>query len=225
GHLARVKTPTKHWTAYQLIYVFIINGIGSMVLAGGINFAIGYLLYATPRPPPGPPPLSPPPFLFTPPVSLVVDAAFTTVLQSILTWCAMVLTVNLDLSRGRVAPLGFVGPASSRAARWFLFVDHYTRARGSALCCGCGARGAARSAAFVAANLGRALLVAVAAFAVLIVPAVGCLMAAGTRYGNDWVFLGRWDAPLFKMVWGGVLGLLLSPTIAFCWMARAGWIV
>lgn len=61
-------------------------------------------------------------------------------------------------------------------------------------------------------------------FCVLIGPTVGILMAVGTKYGGDWVFLDKWTGPLFKLVYGGVLSLLTSPGIAMFWMVRAGWV-
>jgi hypothetical protein len=78
---------------------------------------------------------------------------------------------------------------------------------------------------FVLGQLGRGLLLAVGAFGVLIGPTIGVLAATGTRYGGDWVFPGAWAGPVFKLVYGGVLGLLTSPTVALFWMVRAGWLV
>jgi hypothetical protein len=69
------------------------------------------------------------------------------------------------------------------------------------------------------------LIVAVVAYVVMIGPTIGICVAAGTRYGGDWVFLGRWDGVVFKTVYGGVLGLVMSPALAWMWMLRAGWIV
>ena len=78
---------------------------------------------------------------------------------------------------------------------------------------------------FALAQAGRALLVGLAAFAVLAGPTIGFLVAAGMPYEGDWVFLGRWDGPIFKLVYGAALGLLMSPLLALMWIVRAGWIV
>lgn len=36
------KEPTEKFTAHQIFYIFILDGIGAMILSGGINFAIAY---------------------------------------------------------------------------------------------------------------------------------------------------------------------------------------
>lgn len=36
------KRPTERFTAYQLFYIFVLDGIGAMIVSGGINFAIAY---------------------------------------------------------------------------------------------------------------------------------------------------------------------------------------
>ncbi|KAL2168125.1 hypothetical protein VTG60DRAFT_340 [Thermothelomyces hinnuleus] len=219
-------------------------------------------MYASPRPPPGPPPAgSVPPFLFRPPVSLVVDAALTTVVQSAITWACLAVLVNRALSRGEVAPYAPPPPPPTKAswwwwrwwgwgeprnaaARWFLMLDHYNAERGSRLlgacerlcccCCCCSssssssgqrARRVGRWVAFGLASLGRAVIVALLGYLVMIGPTIGICAAVGTRFDGDWVFLGRWDGALFKLVYGGVLGFITSPALALMWMLRAGWIV
>ncbi|KAK4151925.1 hypothetical protein C8A00DRAFT_35397 [Chaetomidium leptoderma] len=235
----RVQQPTTKLNTRQIFYLAVIQGLSAMILAGGINFAVGYPIYATPRPPPGPPPQgSIPPFLFGPPVSLLVDAAVTTILQSLITWFCLLFFVNRALVAGDIAPhvpgwlLQGREPGNG-FVRWFMFLDHYNAQRGSVVfgwCCGGGRRGRcrggfARAVGFVFAGLGRGLLVAVAGFAVMIGPTIRLGVAAGTPYQGDWVFLGRWDGAVFKLVYGAVLGLVISPPIAWMWMVRAGWIV
>lgn len=108
-------------------------------------------------------------------------------------------------------------------------LDHYNRARGSVCsdhgCWGWVRGGVGRWVGFWLGAVGRGVLVAVVAYAVMFGPMVGICVAAGTRYEWDWVFLGRWDGVVFKAVYGGVLGLVLSPVLAWMWMLRAGWIV
>ncbi len=36
------KEPTTKFTAHQIFYIFILDGIGAMIVSGGINFAIAY---------------------------------------------------------------------------------------------------------------------------------------------------------------------------------------
>lgn len=193
-------------------------------------------MYASPRPPPGHPPEgSIPPFLFRPPVSLVADAFFTTFIQSAITWVCLAVFVNRAMSRGEVAPYVCRSDEPRNAlVRWFFMLDHYNAQRGSRLfgfCCCCyGAKGGrvqrfARWIAFGLAGLGRSLIAGVLGFLIMIGPTIGVCAAAGTKFDGDWVFLGRWDGALFKLVYGGVLGFIMSPALAFMWMVRAGWIV
>lgn len=78
---------------------------------------------------------------------------------------------------------------------------------------------------FTLANVGRALLVAFPATALMLGPTIGFSIIGAERYDGDWVFLGRWAGMIFKAVYGGVLGFWLSPLMAWMWMLRAGWIV
>jgi hypothetical protein len=69
------------------------------------------------------------------------------------------------------------------------------------------------------------MVVAVVGYAALIWLAIPIVMSLGTPFEGDWVLLGRWDGTVFKLVWGAALGVVIAPTIAWMWMARAGWIV
>ncbi|KAH6640618.1 hypothetical protein F5144DRAFT_626764 [Chaetomium tenue] len=239
GYDARIQVPTTRLTRHQLAYLFLHQALPSMFIAGLLNLLVGYGIYATPRLPPGPPPSgSIPPFLFHPPLSLLTDAAFTTIIQCVITWLCLVVLVNGALSRGLVAPHAprWVREPRWGGMRWFCMLDHYNRVRGSswssgrwcaaAACRGSGKGGrVGRWVGFWLGAVGRGLLVAVGAFAVMVGPMIGICAAVGTRYEGDWVFLGRWDGVVFKAVYGGVLGLVLSPALAWMWMLRAGWIV
>ncbi len=39
---AGVRSPTDRLTGFQIFYIFGLDGIGAMVLSGGINFAVAY---------------------------------------------------------------------------------------------------------------------------------------------------------------------------------------
>lgn len=39
------KEPTEKFTAHQIFYIFILDGLGAMILSGGINFAIAYGIF------------------------------------------------------------------------------------------------------------------------------------------------------------------------------------
>jgi hypothetical protein len=55
-------------------------------------------------------------------------------------------------------------------------------------------------------------------------PTVGFLILAGKEYQRGQVYQGRWDGPVFKMVYGGLLAGMTSSLLAYMWMVRAGWI-
>ncbi|KAL2162085.1 hypothetical protein VTH06DRAFT_7870 [Thermothelomyces fergusii] len=271
GFSSRVQKPTTKLTWAQVTYLLLKQALPSTLIAGAINFAVGYPMYASPRPAP---PAGPALFLFRPPASLVADAALTTLVQTAVTWACLAVLVNGALSRGEVAPYAPPPPPSpsssssssvreaslvfllpwplswrglreprGAAARWFLMLDHYNAERGSRLlgwcgrlcccCCCCSpassvgrrARRAGRWVAFGLAGLGRAVMVALLGFLVMVGPTIGICAVVGTRYDGDWVFLGRWDGVVFHAVYGGVLAFILSPALALMWMLRAGWIV
>ncbi|KAK0709650.1 hypothetical protein B0T26DRAFT_743025 [Lasiosphaeria miniovina] len=196
-------------TRHQFFYIFIIDGIGAMVLSGGINFAIAYAMYTnqdTERHPIR---------LFQLPNTLAGDAAVTIIVQCIITWLIELVLVNRDLAKGAVAPVGFLQPPEWRPARWFLFLDRKTETArpGSA----------AHWLGFMASQVLRALLVAVPSFALLWPISVGVLTAFGTRSGGDWVYDKTWVPQVFKLILGGLLSLLTTPPFALFWLARAGW--
>lgn len=166
-------------------------------------------MYTKPRPDPHPPPL-----LFSLPSSFVGDAAITAIIQSLLSWAIPLFAVNADLCHGRVAPLGIFPEPRRRRRRRIFFLDD-----------GHGHGGSASKAGFALAQLGRAAALAFVSFCVMIGPTVGVLIAVGTRYGGDWAFPGKWAGPVFKLVYGGVMALLVSPAVAMFWMVRAAWVV
>lgn len=159
--------------------------------------------------------------LFQLPNTLAGDAAVTMILQSIITWLVELVLVNRDLARGGVAPVGFIRQPTWRAARWFLFLDRDGKAEAEGGEVGSGTR--AYWARFLASQVLRAMVVAVVAFVVLWGPAVGMLTAVGRRSGGDWDFEKTWTPQVFKLVLGGVLGLLQTPAFAAFWLVRAGW--
>ncbi|KAK3303391.1 uncharacterized protein B0T15DRAFT_273222 [Chaetomium strumarium] len=213
---ARLCRPKiNHMSRHQLLYL-LLQGVSAMLIAGVINFIFGYLDYVEPYTG------TFPPFIFGS-SALFGDLAITTLLTGIATWmCALVL-VNWDLCRGRVAPLHYTCELRSSFLRWFMFLDHYNSERGSYLC-GCCDRGMARKVMFVLANVGRGVLVAMFTILLTVGPAVGLLVFAGKEYQRRQVFQGRWDGPVFKMVYGGLLAGLTSPLLAYMWMVRTGWI-
>lgn len=157
--------------------------------------------------------------LFQLPNTLAGDAGVTIIIQCLVTWLIEYFLVARDLRRGAVAPAAFFPEPTRPLARWFLFLpsspssdyDDYDAAAAATL------------SPF--AHVLRAMLVAVASFAVLWGPSVGILTAVGTRSGGDWVFESTWAPQVFKLVLGGVLALLTTPFFAVFWLAREGWLV
>ncbi|KAK4219857.1 hypothetical protein QBC37DRAFT_408664 [Rhypophila decipiens] len=126
------KAPTTRLNAHQIFYIFILDGLGAMILSGAINFAIAYAMYTSSSPAAAgtttnsvvPPPTTTIILLFHLPNSLAGDAAVTIVLQTVITWLVEFLLVNRDLERGGVRPVGFVGiPRHGKFVRWFCFLD------------------------------------------------------------------------------------------------------
>ncbi|KAK1759610.1 hypothetical protein QBC47DRAFT_111896 [Echria macrotheca] len=212
-HLQR---PTTKLTTHQLFYIFILDGLGAAILSGGINFAIAYAMYTSPS--------SSPILLWQLPNTLAGDAAVTIILQSIITWLVELVLVNRDLSRGSVAPIGFIPPPSPSwiYLRRFLFLDrhHHEEHQNE----GVGGMGRIKGwVNFLASQVIRALVVAVGMFVLLWPASVGILMVLGEKAGGDWEFERVWTPEVFKLVLGAVLGLVETPVFAGFWLVRAGW--
>ncbi|KAK4127260.1 hypothetical protein N657DRAFT_669152 [Parathielavia appendiculata] len=230
GYDYRVLPPTRKLNGRQWFHLLFVQGVTSMLIAAALNFAIGYAMYSSPRPPPGPPPQgSIPPFLFSLPVSIVGDAALSTVFQTLITWYVLIYTVNYALSHGELQPYaptsGVLAREPSKCVlRWFLFLDHDNAKHGSRVL-GFGRRGLYQQGALVLAGLARAIIISAVAYGLMIGPAIGIMVAVGTPRNGDWVYLGRWDGTIFKTVFGGLMGLWMAPALSWMWMVRAGWIV
>ncbi|KAJ4293832.1 hypothetical protein N0V88_005345 [Collariella sp. IMI 366227] len=129
----RLKPATKKLTMQQFLYILILQGIGAMIIAGGINFAVGYVLYPLPTPPsPHSSSMAP----LAPHRLRLYDAH-----QSLITWFTCMLLINRDLTRGAIAPTpsnclydpstALDGVPHHRFSRWLYFLDHYNAVRGS----------------------------------------------------------------------------------------------
>ncbi|KAK0629032.1 hypothetical protein B0T17DRAFT_174431 [Bombardia bombarda] len=214
-----LRPPTTKMTGHQFFYIFIIDGIGAMILSGGINFAIAYAMYTSAST------LTHPINLFQLPNTLAGDAAVTIIVQSIITWLIELLLVNRDLASGGVAPVGFIDPPppNYRLLRWFLFLD---RTPSSSSESDEPAQGSvAHWAYFMFSQVLRGFLVAIPSFMLFWGPCVGILTAVGMRSGGDWVFEATWAPEIFKFLLGGLLSLVQTPLFALFWLVRAGWAV
>ncbi|KAK3316213.1 hypothetical protein B0H66DRAFT_285084 [Apodospora peruviana] len=208
-HINRLQRPTDKMTGYQFFYVFILDGLGAMILSGGINFAIAYAMYTSVDT------TSHQIRLFQLPNTLAGDAAVTIILQNIITWLIELVLVNRDLAKGTVAPIGFIPQPTVRLLRWFMFLDRNTESTtpGSF----------AHWFYFLVSQILRAFIVAVISFVLLWAPSVGILMTLGTKSGSDYVYERTWTPEVFKLILGGVLALLQTPLFALFWLLRAGW--
>ncbi|KAL1880586.1 hypothetical protein VTK73DRAFT_5391 [Phialemonium thermophilum] len=225
--LAHRQLPTTGLTAYQVLYVFVLDGIGGAVLSGGINFAIAYAMYATQDP------TTRPIRLFHFPNTLAGDAAVTIILQCIITWSIEYILVNRDVARGTVAPVRFSWEPTGHL-RWFFFLeDRSTRQSCPGTETGMTAFPLPTSlrlrkqpyvlVSFVVAHGTRVFAIILIVFVLTWGPCIGALTAVGRRSGNDWVFERVWAPQVFKLVLGAVLGLFTTPLFALFWLAREGW--
>lgn len=204
-----IRAPSERLTAYQIFYIFILDGIGAFVLSGAINFAIAYAMYTTQN-------LDKHPIrLFQLPNTLAGDAAVTIIVQCIITWLIELILVNRDIKSGHVQPIGFIPEPENRVLRWYMFLDRKKELNEP------GSVG--HWAFFLFSQVLRAFIVAVISFCLLWGPCVGILTAVGTKRGGDWYFTAKWAPQIFKLLLGGILGLLTTPPFAVFWLVRAGW--
>ena len=184
------------------------------------------------------------------PNTLAGDATVTIFIQCVMTWFIELVLVNRDLRSGHIQPIGFIREPHNALLRWFLLLDRQpstaaTPAEGSSdddhtrplsaphdpENCHCEQHSEQYEigswkhwAVFLVSQLIRALMVGVLMWFLMWGPSIGILIAVGDKRGNDWWFDGSsWAPPVFKLIFGGVLGLLTSPPFAAFWLVRCGW--
>ncbi|KAI0887722.1 uncharacterized protein GGS22DRAFT_154106 [Annulohypoxylon maeteangense] len=203
------KEPTEKFTAHQIFYIFILDGIGAMILSGGINFAIAYAMYATQDIATRPIRL----WLF--PNTLAGDAAVTVIIQCLITWHIELFLVNRDLRKGGVHPIGFIPEPKNKLMRWFMFLDRPKQTHE--------VRSIVHWLGFLRSQILRSMIIAVVCFPFIWGPSIGFLVLAGRWEGNDWYYDRVWAPQVFKLIQGGVLGLLTTPPMVIFWLTRCGW--
>lgn len=171
-------------------------------------------------------------WLFQLPTTLLGDAGVTTIIQSIITWLITVLMVNGDLRSGGVAPIGFVNVPENRFVRWFMFLD---RKEDSSISVVASTESGSHKQgwpsvlmsriSFIRDQALRGFIFSVPFFLVMVGPTVGILISHGTRSGGDWVYPRTWTPEIFKLLYGGILGLFMSPLYVLFWTIRCGWAV
>lgn len=150
------------------------------------------------------------------PNTLSGDAAVTLFVQSIITWIITMITVNGDLRNGKVQPIGFVPEPKNKLARWYFFLDAEQPV---------GRRTFLQWLVFVLSQIGRALLFSVPLFLVVWPTTVGILTSStlGAHRGNDYYYAQTWTPQIFKLLYGGILGLLANPFFVMMWLLTIGW--
>ncbi|WZH47336.1 hypothetical protein QYS62_008480 [Fusarium acuminatum] len=189
--------PSLKFTSHQLFYVFGLDGVGAMVLSGGVNFALAYR-----------------------------DAAVTIIIQCILTWFVEMGLVRYDLSKRSVQPIGFIPQPSYRWLRWLFFLPPSSDPNDSEEESEKAPKDTSKAASTfntIAQGALRGFILAVVGFILLWPMSVGILTTLGERDGGDWRYNDRWVPQAFKAILGGVLGLLTTPLMALFWLIKAGW--
>ncbi|KAI0026206.1 hypothetical protein F4780DRAFT_13911 [Xylariomycetidae sp. FL0641] len=204
------KVPSTRLTGHQIFYIFVMDGIGAGAVAGGINFAIAYGMYAHQ-------PQSRPVRLWQFPNTLAGDAGLTVIVQCILTWLVELVMVNYDLKKGGVQPIGFISEPRHPMLRWFMFLDRKepTTATG----------GFAHWVTFLLSQILRAFIIAVIFFPFVFGASVGFLSIVGHYRDGDWEYDPKWKPQLFKLIQGISLGVLATPPMVIFWLTRCGWAI
>ncbi|KAM0194317.1 hypothetical protein ACHAPA_005223 [Fusarium lateritium] len=212
--------PSLKFTGHQLFYVFGLDGVGAMVLSGGVNFALAYPMYTTQDT------VKNPIRLFQLPNTLSGDAAVTIIVQCILTWFVEMGLVRYDLSKRSVQPIGFVPQPSHRWLRWLFFLPPGSDPSDSEEESEKAPKDTPKAASVfntIVQGALRGFILAVVGFFLLWPMSVGILTTLGERDGGDWWYQDRWVPQAFKAILGGVLGLLTTPLMALFWLVKAGW--
>jgi hypothetical protein len=181
--------------------------------------------------------------LFQLPNTLAGDAGVTIIIQSIITWLIEMILVRHDVITGSVQPIGFITEPTNLYLRWLFMLDGSERiaplfdGQSESPSNNASSFGTVSSSAsslqrkprrapwflFLFNQVLRGFIVAFISFIFFWGPAVGIMTAHGTRSGGDWVYPQKWSPEVFKLVLGGLLGLVTTPPMAMFWLVRAGW--
>ncbi|RFU74609.1 hypothetical protein TARUN_7623 [Trichoderma arundinaceum] len=231
GEVATSKlVPSSQFTGHQLFYIFGLDGIGALALSGGVNFAIAYgkqypvslalntyianhnraAMYTTQDT------VKRPIRLWQLPNTLAGDAAVTIIVQCIITWFVELFILRYDLRQHSVQPIGFIPQPIHPWLRLFFFLPRDSTAE---------PRKEPRPWSFLELiqQALRGFSFAVVSFLLLWPIFMGVLTAFGRKEGADYVYHDKWLPQVFKLILGGVLGLLTTPLMAMFWLVKAGW--
>lgn len=126
------------------------------------------------------------------------------------------ILANADIRNGVVPPIGFIPEPKNRFMRWYLSLDAEQPIERKSL---------KQWVLFVLSQIGRALLFCIPLFFLVWPAAVGILTSStlGSHRGNDYYYARRWTPQVFKLLYGGILGLLQTPPMYMVWLLTIGW--
>lgn len=150
------------------------------------------------------------------PNTLAGDAAVTMIIQCIITWFVELFILRYDLRQRAVQPIGFISQPTHPWLRLFFFLPRDPTAD---------IERQPRPWSFleVIQQALRGFSFAFVSFLLLWPIFMGVLTAFGKKEGGDYVYHNKWLPQLFKLILGGVLGLLTTPLMAMFWLVKAGW--
>lgn len=150
------------------------------------------------------------------PNTLAGDAAVTIFVQCVITWFVELILLRYDLRHRSVQPIGFISQPTNRWLRLFFFLPR-DPAEGVG-----NPRRKWTFLEFIQQAL-RGLSFGVVSFLILWPIFMGALTGFGRKEGADYVYHDKWLPQVFKLILGGVLGLLTTPLMAMFWLIKAGW--
>ncbi|PON24187.1 hypothetical protein TGAM01_v206875 [Trichoderma gamsii] len=207
---SKILEPTTRFSGRQIFYIFGLDGIGAFALSGGVNFAIAYAMYTTQNT------VKRPVRLWQLPNTLAGDAAVTIFVQCVITWFVELILLRYDLRHRSVQPIGFISQPTNRWLRLFFFLPRDPAE---------GVGNPHRKWTFLEfiQQALRGLSFGVVSFLILWPIFMGALTGFGRKEGADYVYHDKWLPQVFKLILGGVLGLLTTPLMAMFWLIKAGW--
>ncbi|PFH59819.1 hypothetical protein XA68_11837 [Ophiocordyceps unilateralis] len=202
--------PSSKLTAHQFFYIFVLDGLGGLIVSGGINFGIAYAMYRRANPE------KDPVRLFQLPNTLAGDGVVTIFVQCLVTWLIETTLVNYDVKHGSVQTIGCIGEPRHWLVRSFFMLPKDPQLGAPPL----------RFFGVMPAIqlLVRGLLFGLVSFFPFWPIAVGILAGVGQRRRDgDYYYDNVWTPQVYKLLLGGVLGLVTGPLMAMYWLARYGW--
>lgn len=212
----KLRFDKRRTSIWQLLYIFVGHGIGSFIISGGIEFAIAYGMYHSPDHPVR---------LFRLPNTLAGDTAVTIFVQLVVTFWIETILVYIDLKNRIIRGLHIFRPPQNRWVRLYFDLDPEPvvvsdeRTRGGRLW-----QAVCENFFFLLSGAVRALLLSIPVFFIFWPSAVGIATSFGEHRGGDYYY-NHFPAPqLYKLVFGGTLGLVITPIFCSIRLQRHAWL-